>query len=311
MPAIKISVIIPTYNYGGSVLKAIESVLPQLQGRHELIVVDDGSTDNTAQILAQYLQHHPGAFQYHSKPNGGAASARNFGIRQAAGDYLLFLDADDELMPDALQNIVLHLSVHPQSKVLIGGYISVWSSGKSKLHLPRPVAENPLQRLEDYLLRRKISLSHGASVMHRDVFERAGYPEQFRSAEDIPVFAQAIANNACSILEKPLVKIHKHRDSLRHQVHPAQAGGLALVDEVFSLRRLGPEFQKIKKSFFLKRCTTLFRIAYEAGDLVGAKNYLKHAVHADWRILIRRPSLIVKGAILWSRLVWRHFGAAR
>ena len=121
--------------------------------------------------------------------------------------------------------------------------------------------------------------------MHREVFSRAGYPEQFRSAEDIPVFSQTLANYPCTVLAAPLALIHKHDDSLRHQFSHAKAGGLALVDEVFSPRRLGEEFQVLKDEFLVQRCLSLFRSAYLAGDVGAAKEYFHKASRHDWRVI--------------------------
>ncbi len=296
-----ISVIIPTYNYGQYVLKAIDSVLPQLGDRHELIVIDDGSTDDTQQRLASHLPNLPANVHLLTKRNGGAASARNYGIQNARGNFMLFLDADDELLPRALAHLSRHIAENPDSRVILGGYLSVWPDGKSKTQLPDNLPQEPLERLHAYLFQKRISFSHGASAVHRDVFTHGAYPEQFRSQEDIPVFAQALANFRCSILRQPLALIRKHQDSLRHQAGPALSGGLDLVEEVFSPSRLGPEFQCLKRAFYLKRCLTLFRIAYLSGDLISAKHYFNQAVLSDWKILLKKPVLVIKGVLLWIK----------
>lgn len=122
--------------------------------------------------------------------------------------------------------------------------------------------------------------------MHREVFERGNYPERFRSAEDIPVFAQVLANYPCTILKKPLAVIYKHDDSLRHQFSHAKAGGLALVDEVFAPERVGVQYQSLKKEFLVQRCLSLFRSAYLAGDRIAAKEYFRLALRRDWRVLL-------------------------
>ncbi|MEZ5573710.1 MAG: glycosyltransferase [Halioglobus sp.] len=86
-----ISVVIPTYNYGQYLCEAIESVLSQDYPEKELIVVDDGSTDNTQSLLSDYANHATCLFQ----DNAGIASARNAGYRVCKGDFIAFLDADD------------------------------------------------------------------------------------------------------------------------------------------------------------------------------------------------------------------------
>ena len=294
-----LSVVIPTYNYAAVLPRAVESVLAQLdEASAELVVIDDGSTDDSRQVLDGLLAAHSGRFRVFHKSNGGASSARNLSIREAAGDYLIFLDADDELAPAALAALSAHLAAQPQTRLVIGGHISVSPEGKRREHQPGTLSESPLERLRAYLLDKRLTLSNGACAMHREVFARGDYPEAFRSAEDIPVFAQALANYPCTLLEQPLALIHKHDDSLRHQFSHAKAGGLALVDEVFAPQRLGACFQVLKPEFYVQRCLSLFRSAYLAGDVAAAKSYFTAAVKADWRVLFK-GSYARKAVRLW------------
>jgi len=95
-----ISVVIPCYNYGHFLPDAVGSVLAQTLRPDEIIVVDDGSTDNTAEVCKQFDR-----VRYLWKPNGGLSSARNFGIAHSTGGLLMFLDADDLLSPTALATL--------------------------------------------------------------------------------------------------------------------------------------------------------------------------------------------------------------
>ncbi len=94
-----VSVIIPTFNTEQYIAEAIESVLNQSYQDYEVIVVDDGSTDDTPSVLDAYLDR----IRYFYKQNGGPASARNLGIRHAQGEYIAFLDADDLWFPHKLE----------------------------------------------------------------------------------------------------------------------------------------------------------------------------------------------------------------
>ncbi|MBL8376066.1 MAG: glycosyltransferase family 2 protein, partial [Candidatus Accumulibacter sp.] len=96
-----ISVIIPAYNYAHLLPRALDSVLVQMAADVEVIVVNDGSTDATREVLAAYAVRHP-QLRVIDQANAGAAAARNHGIRESHGPYALLLDADDELLPDAL-----------------------------------------------------------------------------------------------------------------------------------------------------------------------------------------------------------------
>lgn len=298
-PDTLISVVIPTYNYAHILPRAVASVCAQLNdAAAELLIIDDGSTDTTPEVVASLLAAFPESLRAIRKKNGGPSSVRNIGIREAKGQFLIFLDADDELAPGALAALAQHLASHPETRMVIGGHYSVSADGRQREHSTAPLPDQPLQRLRAYLLEKRLALSNGACAMHRAVFERADYPERFRSAEDIPVFSQALANYPCTVLHQPLALIYKHDDSLRHQFSHAKAGGLALVDEVFSLQRLGREFQSLKAPFYVQRCLSLFRSAYLAGDTRAAKGYFRAALKKDWRVMLK-GSYVRKALRLW------------
>lgn len=106
----RISVIIPTYNYGEYVHRAIDSVLGQSFRDFEIIVVDDGSTDNTKEIIEKHFRN---KVEYYYQENSGAPSARNQGLGFSKGEYVVFLDADDRLMKNALKTRYRFLQSHP------------------------------------------------------------------------------------------------------------------------------------------------------------------------------------------------------
>lgn len=294
-----ISVVIPAYNYAETLCRAVTSVLEQLvEASAELIVIDDGSTDHTPEVIEQLKKNNLQRFRSLHQENGGLASVRNLGIKEATGQYLVFLDADDELAPGALAALEQHIRDFPATRMVIGGHCAVRKDGRRKEHLPPPLPDSPIDRLQAYLLDKSIALSNGACAMHREVFSRGNYPEQFRNAEDIPVFAQALANFPCTTLEHVLALIHKHDDSLRHQLNYAKAGGVALVDEVFSSKRLGHELMCLKQNFFIQRCLSLFRIAYLAGEKKAAWQYYRQALRADKAVLLKW-SYTRKAVRLW------------
>lgn len=295
-----LSIVIPAYNYAQTLPRTVESVMPQLADDCELIIIDDGSTDSTPQVIADLLERYPQRIRTERKANGGLASVRNRGIELALGSWLIFLDADDEMAEGAITRIRSHLAANPQTCFVAGGHISVSASGKRSAHTPGLMPAEPLARVRAYLLDKTLSLSNGACVMHRDVFQRGNYPEAFRSAEDIPVFAQVLANYPCSVIDEPLALIHKHDDSLRHQFVHAKAGGVKLVDEVFSAQRLPSECAPLRRPYFVQRCLSLFRSAMLADEPELARDWFRQAFKADWRVVFRW-SYSRKALRLWLR----------
>lgn len=103
----QVSVIIPTYNRADCVTRSIDSALSQTYKDYEIIVVDDGSTDNTKQILQSYVDK--GLIRYIYQDNAGCAAARNAGISDAKGEWIAFLDSDDVWLPDKLAEQMQYL----------------------------------------------------------------------------------------------------------------------------------------------------------------------------------------------------------
>jgi len=103
-----VSVVIPCYNQAHFLGEAIESVLAQSYPNFEIIVVDDGSTDDTSEVARRY----PGV-RLVRQENKGLSGARNAGLAHSEEEYVVFLDADDRLLPDALETVLEHLEAHP------------------------------------------------------------------------------------------------------------------------------------------------------------------------------------------------------
>ena len=97
-----LSIVIPVYNCAPVVLRCLDSIDYHSA---EIIVVDDGSTDDSAEVVRSYIANHPNVHLI-QKENGGASSARNIGIETASGKYLMFVDADDYLVPDGIERVI-------------------------------------------------------------------------------------------------------------------------------------------------------------------------------------------------------------
>ncbi len=121
----RISIIIPTYNRAAYLEEAIQSVLAQTCEDWELIVVDDGSTDATAEVAAKYA----GRITYKRQANAGACAARNLGLACASGEYVSFLDSDDRMLPNNLADLLAVLEQQPHVDVAYGWYYWMEADG--------------------------------------------------------------------------------------------------------------------------------------------------------------------------------------
>jgi glycosyltransferase involved in cell wall biosynthesis len=157
-----VSVIIPCYQQSHFLGEAIESALAQTYPRHEIIVVDDGSTDDTAVIVARYH-----GVRYIFQENQGTAAARNRGLHASRGSHLVFLDADDRLLPMAFETALNCLNAHPECAFVFGLCALIAGDG-STLSIQEPYQEDDSYRA----MLRGCQIWHPATVMcKRSVFD--------------------------------------------------------------------------------------------------------------------------------------------
>lgn len=126
--SVTISVVIPSYNAGALLGEALDSVLSQSRPAHEIIVVDDGSTDNTAAIVREYGD----AVRYIWQQNQGQAAARNTGIAAATGDWVALLDSDDVFLPDRLRRAAETVEANPRLMVVYSALDYYYADGSRR-----------------------------------------------------------------------------------------------------------------------------------------------------------------------------------
>lgn len=180
----KVSVVIPTFNRRNLVAEAVQSVLAQNLRDIEIIVVDDGSTDGTAGLLSDRFADR---LRYTWQPNAGRSAARNRGALQARGEYIVFLDSDDLVMPDGPSLLAACLDRHPGVDVAFGDGYFCDPSGVAieRASRGRPTVD-PSRMLDTLVLHNIITAPHLAMV-RRTVFETLAYPffdEALHGTED-------------------------------------------------------------------------------------------------------------------------------
>ena len=122
----KVSIIVPVYNTASQLPRCIDSILSQSFKDFELIIIDDGSTDGSGKICDDYLDTDNRIRVIH-KENGGVSSARNLGLGIASGEWIFFVDSDDELLPDGLQSLINCIS--DEVDIVMGGYVEEREDG--------------------------------------------------------------------------------------------------------------------------------------------------------------------------------------
>lgn len=171
-----VSLIIPNFNYGCFLAEAIESGLKQTYPHIEIIVIDDGSNDNSRLVIKSFA----GRIRSYAKDNGGLSSARNAGIAKAQGEWLLFLDADDTLFPNAIEELVANSQAAGRDALLAYGDSLFWQDGRTW----------PVTRCESsgsvwpILIRGNFLFCHEVLIPRYLLVANDGFDESLRMAED-------------------------------------------------------------------------------------------------------------------------------
>lgn len=260
-----ISVIIPAYNASKFISKAIDSVLNQTYRPIEIIVVDDGSKDNTKEIVKKYSNN----VKYYFKENGGVSSARNYGMKKAQGCFFAFLDADDQWLPEKLEEQKKIFDKNSEIGLVGCGEIFKNESG---LVVRTKIKKNNLveELLKKSLYRNEITA--GSTLMiNKNIIDSIGYfDENLKSAEDWdfgfriiqrfkPYFVEkalvikndrtssvSSSENADEVLENDLKFLKKHSLYFRNKY------GLAAVRKAFAQRYFSHCYAMLKRGYFRK-----------------------------------------------------------
>ena len=291
------SIIIPTYNYAHTLDRAIDSILDQSGDGYEILIIDDGSTDHTSKISDGYCQKFPKKIKYYLQDNQGPAAARNYGAELSVGEYIFFLDADDEMAPNLLDFLRKRISYGVDVDVFFGDHISVASDGIAAYSATRPLPQTHEKRFSAYILK-KLHLSHCAKLLHRRVFEGISYPIELRISEDIPFMAKLLALYECELISVPMVIVHKHEDSLRHNAAYAIEAGERVADHIFSFATLPDWATKYEKIYRARRCLSIFRTLYLSDQKKESLFFYKKALFLS-PFLALRPEYIKKAIKIW------------
>jgi glycosyltransferase involved in cell wall biosynthesis len=272
-----ISVIIPTYNVARYVSCAVESALAQSYRPLEVIVVDDGSTDGTAEALKPFGRQIRNVYQ----PNQGPAVARNRGIREATGPWLAFLDADDRWLPHKLAVQADCLAANPNVG-LVHSNLFFWDEATGQRW--QPDRERHLfagHCYAQFFRRNGVNLS--SVLLRRDCLDKAGVFDpriDKPSTEDYDLWIRIARHFELAYLREPL---------LLYRLHPASGSKKMAVmfeQELYVIRKAlhsdAGWQERFGKQAVADRLFELLAVAaylqFDAGNLVRARDYLSQAL---------------------------------
>jgi glycosyltransferase involved in cell wall biosynthesis len=282
-----VSVVIPTYNCDRYIVGAVQSVLQQKNCTYEVIIIDDGSTDSTQEVLQPYNQ-----IRYFRQQNQGVAAARNYGIAAARADLIAFLDADDYFLPDKLARQAAIFANRPDLGIVHSGWQRVDSEGNKLLDV-RPWEKIPELTLETWLRHKPVLPS--AMMFRREWLQYVGgFDARFPPAEDTDLVLK-LALKGCQSTWLPQITVcyRQHEQSAMHKGLPQARSLSAVTDNFFAQSDLPNSVRLAEQTVRYGTLVWTAWYLYHTGHRAEMAEYLQKA----WNY---RPSGAIETVINWT-----------
>ena len=291
----KFSVVMSAYNYGRWIREAIQSVLNQTYKDFELIVADDGSTDNTAEVVASF----PGV-KYMWQENRGPAAASNAGVAMSQGEYLAFTGADDHLLPRALEIGAEIMDQHPEVGMVYGQAEMMDENGyvyriRGSSILNHSAVIDGKDQIKELLFENRII---PAMMVTRRCFDAVGgVDEELRAiAEDRHFCIKVAKKFSLAYIAEPIVKYRLHGNQMHRHVDPklAETAFLLVMDEIYGDPDFAPTFLHLKNAAYSRNYRRIAAYGlYYGRDLKLAREYITKSVKVYPRIMFGRDGLTI------------------
>lgn len=279
---VKVSVVIPAYNGDRYLGAAINSVLSQIYQDYEIIVVDDGSTDNTAQVAKQYGK----AVRYLSQTNQGVAASRNLGLAAAMGDYIAFLDQDDLFLPHKLSSQAALLDEKDDLGMVNSGWQIYREDSLGDRQAERQAepeaAVKPWQQIPQLTATNLIiwkPVFLGAMLFRRNWLERArGFNTTLEQTPDVDLVMR-LAKIGCPAawVEQVTVKYRQHETNASHDALRQAQELNQITADFFTQSNLAPEIKTLEaQSRYQSLIWGAWRLN-QTGYLTEMSNYLRES----------------------------------
>jgi glycosyltransferase involved in cell wall biosynthesis/cation transport regulator ChaB len=271
----QISIVIPAYNQAHYLGRALHSALAQTHRALEVIVVDDGSTDDTALVAQAFADSR---VRYVYQENRGLSAARNAGLREASGVFISFLDSDDQFLPHKLELLLAELERHPEAGLAAGQAIPVDQDGQpiGKVFDKGLPAESA-----QWLLGNPLHV--GSVLARREWQERVGFfDESLRSYEDWDLWLR-LARAGCPMrwVAQPVSLYRFHRAQMTRDGRQMTTATFAVLDKVFKDPALPQSWYDLRDQAYSNAYLRAAAQAYQVGDFDAAKTSLTQAVQLN------------------------------
>jgi len=262
-----VSIIIPTYNRKNMVKEAIESVFKQSYTNYELFVIDDGSDDNTFELINQYKDN----LYYLYIRNRGVSKARNLGVTLSRGEYISFLDSDDYWLPDKLRKQVRFMEENPNCSV--SQTDEIWIKNGERVN---PKKKHRKRSGDIFGQSLKLCAVSPSSVMiKKSLFDSVGvFDETFPVCEDYDLWLRISKDHKVLLLnEKLVVKRGGHKDQLSKSRWGLDIYRVKSIEKILNSTSLSSEKRKKAVNELKYKCDILSKGFTKHGKLNIAKYY--------------------------------------
>ncbi|MEQ9450231.1 MAG: glycosyltransferase [Pseudomonadales bacterium] len=272
------AIIIPCYNDADVLGRSLNSVAQQTHPVSEIIVVNDGSNDETETLVRDYQNKHPGTCSYHYQTNSGVSVSRNKGIELAGSDYLIFLDADDELHPTALETYLSTLQNSPDQKWLIGDH--QWERNDNIKSRRVKLPGNREKRFKQYITKKLHVGNISNMCFAKEVFTDIRFPPQLRFGEDFVVFAllftlcEPVVTNTMTALS------HRRNTSLRTRASLMDLIESQVHAHLFKHPLLAQKYLRFAALHWAQNCQSIAKRAYKEKDYLRCSEWYREMISA-------------------------------
>jgi glycosyltransferase involved in cell wall biosynthesis len=202
-----VSVVMPTFDRASVIRRALQSVADQTYPNIEIVVIDDGSTDHTDEVIARFVRENSTLMTYLRQENSGCASARNRGLRVAKGEFLTFLDSDDAWLPTAAESMANAL-VASGADFTYSPAIEIYADGSERVNYP-VAANRPESFAREHF--RETNVRNGAFMFRRRVLSDVhGLDESLKHNEDSDFIQRVAVRYRAVYCSSPTVQVHHH-----------------------------------------------------------------------------------------------------
>ncbi len=265
------SVIIPTYNRAHLIEETIKSVLAQTFKDFELIIVDDGSTDNTQEVIRKYLSDPRVKYIYQENKERGAA--RNRGAKEAKGAYLLFFDSDDIALPEHLEKAYRLIMEHGVDKVL-------WLHGNYSLYVNKIIIKIKKKPVTGYALKKFLKGNEAwicTIFIKKDFFNQLLFDEdrELSGSEDWEFMIRAAFKAPIFYQPESTVLIRQHANRSMSLPQTIERASYSTIKKIFANRELQPFIKRYRNISFAYRNILVAIAWFSASDMTKAGYYLK------------------------------------